>query len=329
MKKTVRIATFNLENFDDKPGVLPSLQQRIALMQPQLLRLNADIICLQEVNSQKAADQSLKLLALDELIKGTPYSNYYRESTKTVNGTFFDVRNLVILSKYEIISIQQYNGDQISPPSYKEVTANPPETNATTVLWERPILHAKIKLSSSRTIDLLNVHLKSKIPVDIKGQKVDAYTWATASGWAEGYFISSMKRLGQALEARIVIDKIFNINQQSDIIVCGDFNSTIDDVPVMTLRGDVENTGNANLTGRILLPCELTVPESSRYSLIHQGKGEMIDHILVSRSLLSFYHNAEVHNEMLHDKSVAFSTNIKYPESDHAPVIAEFFINAD
>ena len=43
MPTRVRIATFNLENFDDKPNSNPTLAQRIALMRPQLLRADADI----------------------------------------------------------------------------------------------------------------------------------------------------------------------------------------------------------------------------------------------------------------------------------------------
>jgi hypothetical protein len=44
----------------------------------------------------------------------------------------------------------------------------------------------------------------------------------------------------------------------------------------------------------------------------------------MSRSLLGHYRNSEVHNELLHDESIAFATDVKYPESDHAPVVAEF-----
>jgi exonuclease III len=58
--------------------------------------------------------------------------------------------------------------------------------------------------------------------------------------------------------------------------------------------------------------------------LLHLGQGKMIDHLLVSRGLLASYRGSEVHNELLHDESIAFASDIKYPESDHAPVIAEF-----
>jgi exonuclease III len=50
----------------------------------------------------------------------------------------------------------------------------------------------------------------------------------------------------------------------------------------------------------------------------------MIDHILVSRPLLAHYCGAEIHNEILHDESIAFATDVKFPESDHAPLVATF-----
>lgn len=46
-----RIATFNLENLDDGVNVSPALAERIQIMRPQLERINADILCLQEVHS--------------------------------------------------------------------------------------------------------------------------------------------------------------------------------------------------------------------------------------------------------------------------------------
>ena len=48
---TLRIATFNLENFDEtKPGEEPSSETRIALIGPQIVRLAADIACFQDVH---------------------------------------------------------------------------------------------------------------------------------------------------------------------------------------------------------------------------------------------------------------------------------------
>jgi endonuclease/exonuclease/phosphatase family metal-dependent hydrolase len=325
MSIKLRIATFNLENLDDKPGQKPTLNERIALMRPQLLRLNADVLCLQEVNGQEKAGHPRLLLALEKLLADTPYADYHHVSTLAEgNMQVYDERNLVILSRFEITEHHQYLHDYAPAPRYQKVTSIPPETEANAVTWERPILHAVINLDNTRDLYLINIHLKSRLPSDIPGQKEDQYTWKTASGWAEGFFLSSVKRVGQALETRMLIDKLFDADEDALIVVCGDFNADLDEVPVQAIRGDVENTGNDKLGKRVMVPCERTIPEPARFSLIHHGKGEMIDHLLVSRSLVTHYRKAEIHNELLHDESVAFGTDVKFPESDHAPVVAEF-----
>jgi endonuclease/exonuclease/phosphatase family metal-dependent hydrolase len=325
MSMKVRIATFNLENLDDKSGQKPTLNERIALMRPQLFRIDADILALQEANGQEEPGHPRRLLALEKLLAGTPYAAYHKVSTMTEDGTqVYDERNLVILSRFPILEHHQYKHDFAPAPRYRKVTAIPQESEAQEVVWERPILHAKIELGDDRVLDIINLHLKSKLPTNVLGQKLDDYTWKTSSGWAEGFFVSSMKRVGQALETRMLVDKLFDADEDALIVICGDFNADLDEVPVEAIRGDVENTGNDKLAKRVIVPCEQTIPEPSRYSLLHHGRGEMIDHLLVSRSLVAHYRGAEIHNELLHDESVAFGTDVKFPESDHAPVIAEF-----
>ena len=40
--------------------------------------------------------------------------------------------------------------------------------------------------------------------------------------------------------------------------------------------------------------------------------------------MLNVYVRSEIHNETLHDESISFAFDTKFPESDHAPFIAEF-----
>ena len=325
MATELRIATFNLENLDDRPGVRPTLAERIPLVRPALLRLRADVLCLQEVNGQEHANQPRDLSALKALIDTTPYQNHHVAHTATQAGPPYDVRNLVVLSRFPVIDRQQIKNDQ-GAPSYRKVTAIPPETVARPVEWERPILYVKLDAGGGRVLHVVDVHLKSKLPTEIEGQKKDQYTWKSARGWAEGSFISAMKRVGQALEVRLLIDQIFDAEPEAWIAVCGDFNAESDDVATTAIRGPVEETGNPELTTRVLVACEKTIPESSRYSLFHLGRGFMLDHVLVSRPLAAFYRGAEIHNEVLPDESGAFRDDTTFPESDHAPVVAEFRI---
>lgn len=320
----MRIATFNLENLDETKPNQPTLEERIAIMRPQLRRVAADIIFLQEVSSQGLATDRT-LAALDALLAGTAYATYERRTTVTTGNKLYDDRNLVTLSRFPIVDDDVIRDSDGPRPAYQFVTAEPPDDAADLLRWERPMLYTRIDLGGGRILHTINVHFKSKIATDVKGRKIDNYTWATVSAWAEGSFVSAMKRVGQALQARLRIDKIFD-EQGTDalIVIAGDFNANADEVSFRCICGPVEETGNPEHAPRVMVPCENNIPLSSRYSLLHLGRGEMLDHIAVSRGLLGHFRGAEIHNEVLPDESGAFRTDTKFPESDHAPVIAVF-----
>lgn len=320
----LRIATFNLENLDDGPRVEPSLAERARILRPQLQRLRADILCLQEIHSQGPAGARV-FSALDTLLEGTDYAGFFRASTHTTVGEPYDQRNLVTLSRFPIGAESVVRDTSGPRPRYQMATAIPADTTADLLSWERPLLHCRIDLPDGAALHVVNVHLKSKIATDIPGQKLDNFTWRNVSAWAEGSFVSAMKRLGQALQARLLIDRLFDeAGEEAMIAICGDFNAAADEVSVCAIRGPVEETGNPLHAPRLMIPCENNVPESARYSLLHLGRGEMLDHVLVSRALLRFFTGAEIHNEALPDESGAFRTDRQFPESDHAPVLARF-----
>lgn len=320
----LRVATFNLENFDETPaGARPSLADRILLMRPQVQRLRADIACFQEVHGQERPGRPRELLALRELLAGTNLAGAELVSTKPKDDGVYNERNLVVATHLPVLSRQQLRNELVAAPTYRRLTANPPDQFPVEIGVERPILHVRLTVAG-RPFHVINVHLKSKIPTDIPGQTVDAYTWRSADSWAEGSFLSSMKRMAQALEVRRLVDQILDDDEDARIVVAGDFNAAPDEVPVLAIRGQVEDTGNGALARRVLVPIESTIPESSRYTLFHHGRGEMLDHMLVTRNLLAHFRGSEIHNELLHDESQSFATDLKFPESDHAPVVATF-----
>lgn len=320
-----RISTFNVENLDETPpGARPSLAERVALMRPQVARLRADVACFQEVHGQERDGQPRSLLALTELLHGTSLEGATMTSTRTQGGEVFDERNLVVVSHLPVLAVEQLRNDLVAPLAYRRLTAVPPDQDAVVVALERPILHVELQLPDGTSLHVVDVHWKSKLPTDIPGQRVDSFTWRTADGWAEGSFLSSMKRMSQALETRRLVDAILDDDPAARVVVAGDFNAAPDEVSVLAVRGTVEDTGNPDLVARVLVPIEHTIPEPARFTLYHQGRGQMLDHMLVTRNLLEFYRGSEIHNEVLHDESAAFAVDRKFPESDHAPVVATF-----
>lgn len=330
----LRIATFNLENLsvtreDDRD---PTLAERSEILRPALERLRADVLCLQEIHGHRDSDNDpWRLTALDRLLQGTRYQDYHRAATwkngDPDQGVAYQ-RNLVTLSRFRITEQQQYLNDLTPPPWWRPITAQDPDTgtrpDGRDYSWERPILRTRHDLGNGRALETVNLHLKSKLPTAVPGQQETWYRWKTARGWAEGFYISSIKRVGQAIEVRALLDRIFEATPDAWIAVCGDLNADVDSVPVRAIRGEVEDHGNAALIGQVMVPCERTVPDSKRFTLYHHGHGAMIDHILVSRAMIGHYRDTQVHNELLHDESVAYAYDSKFPESDHAPVVAHF-----
>ncbi len=316
----LRIATFNLENLD----IDEELEKRIPILRPQLLRLDADILCFQEVHGQDGTDGKKHLLALAQLLKDTPYERYFVKTTLTQRREAFTRRNVVTVSRLPVFERKQYLNTLTPPPKYKSITAIPPKESARNIGWERPILHTLLELENGEKLHVINIHFKSKHPTPIDGQKIDRYTWASSAAWAEGFFLSSMKRVGQAIETRFLVDRIINSDEEAKIIVCGDFNAEAHEVPIQAICSKVENTGNPDLGVRVLIPTLNSIPELSRYSIRYHGENRLFDHVLISRSLLPNYRETEIHNEILPDESIAFATDTKFPESDHAPIVVEF-----
>ena len=208
----------------------------------------------------------------------------------------------------------------------------------------------------------MNLHLRAPLAAYIEGQKSQAFVWNSVGGWAEGYFLAAVKRAGQALEARLVIERIFDRDPAALIVVAGDFNAEEREVPLRLLASDVEDTGNGRLAQRTLAligQCVLdhlmvsralmasyraieihnemlgdelvaytliehTLPNSQRFTVIHRGQRLMLDHLMVSRALMASYRAIEIHNEMLGDELVAYTLVDAAPDSYHAPVVATF-----
>jgi endonuclease/exonuclease/phosphatase family metal-dependent hydrolase len=320
----LRIASFNVENLSGAPAAT-SPEERYAILRPQLERLAADVLCLQEVDGARdnaAGPRSLKVL--DAFLAGTPYSGYHRSSTcKPGTGEPRDKHNLVILSRWPIEHIAQYANDLVPAPRYQCVTADP-RGGDDAIAWDRPILEARIALPGGRKLHAINMHLKAPLASFIAGQKLGPFAWRSVSGWAEGCYLAAIRRAGQALEARILADRIFDCEPDALLAVCGDFNAEERETPFRILAGDTEDTGNGQLAFRELIALEHTLPEFRRFTVIHAGRRLMLDHILVSRPLLACYETMEVHNEALGDEIVGYTLIERNPESYHAPIVASF-----
>jgi len=323
---SLRIATFNLENLDVRPGQTRPLPERVSALRPQLIRLAADILCLQEVNAQTCGPhRPRRLAALDRLLEDTPYAGCHRATT-TLTGREgpADRHNLVVLSRFPILASRQIYHELVPPLTYRFSAALPKAEAPIEVMWDRPLLEVTIELPEGRRLHIVNLHLKAPLAVAVPGQKVSAEHWRSLGGWAEGFFLAAVKRVGQALEARLVIERLFDAEPSALIAVCGDFNADCHEMPVrIVLGGEVDEAGKAH-ADRVLIALERALPAARRYSVIHAGQPVMLDHLLVSRALAAWPHRTEIHNEGLQDEALDPASAHPSAGSYHAPVVAEF-----
>ncbi len=320
-----------MESLDEGPGVSPPLEDRLSILRPQLQRLCADILCLQEVNARRPSSHTARTLhVLDTLLQGTIYQDYHRVASHIPTGTTpMDRHNLVILSKFPIIKHEQYWNDLFPSFTYPMITSSPEAKPIKHVEWDRPLLYAQIDIGEMQTLHVINLHLRAPLAVPIEGQKTQDGIWKTIKGWSEGYFLAAVKRSGQAVETRLLIEKIFEQEPQAQLLVCGDFNATEHEVPTRILRGGESDTNNSQLSQYTLIPLERSLPQAQRFSVIHHGRKQMLDHFLVSRQQLGAYHHMEIHNESLVDELVAYRAMENPAESYHAPMVVVFKQNKD
>jgi endonuclease/exonuclease/phosphatase family metal-dependent hydrolase len=322
----MRIATFNVDSLDHAPHAPVPLEERLPILRPQLERLRADILCLQEVNAQhRGGHGPRELIALDRLLEGTRYETYERAASVPRSGAgYADVHNLVTLSRWPMVKVRSVRNAIVPPLGYRPLTAQPASEKPEEVWFERPILLADIAVSEGRIITVINVHFRAPTAAPIAGQKESAHVWKSVAGWAEGYTLSAWKRAAQALETRLIIDKVLDGDENRIIVVAGDFNAEDHETPLKIVSGAEEDTGNGLLAQRSLAVLDRTLSSDRRFSVIHHGRPMMLDHILASRPALAFLRSFEVQNEMLADELISYGRIRHEPGSPHAPVVAEF-----
>ncbi|MEP3277929.1 MAG: endonuclease/exonuclease/phosphatase family protein [Stappiaceae bacterium] len=326
----VRLATFNMESFGETRFQPDALTDRIAALRPILANIDADILCLQEMNAQKihGSGGPREFLSLDLLLQGTAYQDFHRAFSLRADGQGpRDRHNLLTLSRFPIDQARSLWHSHVDPPAWNARTDRPEIDRAEPITWDRPILHTVITLPDNRTLDVFNLHLRAPIAAPIAGQKLTANQWRSTRGWAEGFFLSAVKRAGQALELRQAVDDTFQSHDRPFIALAGDFNADLDSAAIRIAKADAEDTGNPSLAEQTLYDLIEKVPRDQRYTILHHGMPRVIDHILVSEALQQCATNFEILNHALPDE-VDFQPDKSVQTSFHAPVLADFTLPA-
>ncbi|PVB61568.1 endonuclease [Labrenzia sp. 011] len=323
----MKLATFNMESFGGDRFDALALQPRLDALRPKILELEADILCLQEVNAQKTpASPKRQFQALDLLLSGTPYSRYHRAASERAPGKGpGDRHNLLVLSRYPIASAESLYQARANPPLWQPTTADPAFDKPQPVEFDRPVLKTEIDLGGARPLHLFVVHLRAPIAANIPGGKTDARTWKSVAAWAEGYQLSVLKQTAQALELRLAVETLFDADEEARVILTGDFNATGETGTLRLLRADPDDTGSPDLASRRLYQLDASLPLDRRRTVIHKGRSQALDHILASAALTHRTVDVRVFNEGLADE-VLDADGDEQAGSFHAAMRAQFDI---
>jgi endonuclease/exonuclease/phosphatase family metal-dependent hydrolase len=326
----MRIATWNLENFDLRHGSEARFEQRIATLRPTLERLQADILCLQEINAQQPHRHDRRsLAALDRLLLGSRYETYYRAHTARASGEPLDIHNLVVLSRHPIVESRQFRNELVPawrwlPPALapggRPENAAPAELAPVDVSWDRPALYLRIDDGAVSPLHVVNLHLRASRAAPIVAG-MSAAENGSIDRWAMGFFLAAQKQIGQALEVRLTVDRLFDREPGARIVVCGDMNAESHEMPVRLLCAAAEDTGLAVSAALALAPLEEKLPAARRFSVRHAGRAVMLDHMLASPELAARCTAFDVFNEKLPDEAFVREEVLG---SLHAALVADF-----
>lgn len=308
------LASLNLENLafprtDFDQVIYPMKIKSLAL---QIKRLDADIVVLQEL---------IDLACLDEILPPDLYPA--RRFTNNTEG----IRCAVIAKEgIELTGTINHTEQFTEHWIYDE-----DKTINIQCSWDRPLLEVQALLPDGTDLIIFAIHLKSKRATNLKGLKKripkinkDRKVWASLSDQARGSFASTIRRVAQAVQLRTIIDNRLHANSDANIIVAGDFNGDEGSVTYETICGNAVAAENWGLKDKELIPCDLAVPKSKRFTYIFQGRKQMLDHILINKNLLARFQRMQIFNETLRDEHIPYRNEEYFPESDHAPLIAYF-----
>jgi predicted extracellular nuclease len=318
-KYELRVGQFNVLNlvkenefyYGREKYTIDEITNKTEWIAQQLKRMNCCIVGFEEVWHRET------------LLRATRLSGLYKDDqvyTFNANGSS---PTLALASTWPVKEIQEIvDFPKSASLSYDSVTI--PITK-----FSRPIIRAVIELPFHVKVTVFVVHAKSKRPVVADKDRHDQKKKAV------GHAISLIVRAAEATALRhILVDEL---NKDRPVIVIGDLNDGVNSVTTEIITGTqpwkkLPYNQKQKIWDVLLWSTnEVQVRTASRdvfYSHIHNGRYDVLDHVLVSQHFVRSYPKhvgyiqyQQIFNDHLVDETLKDEprTNI---ESDHGQVVA-------
>jgi predicted extracellular nuclease len=321
------LATFNVRDFfdDEAPQVIADLDRgeytperrerargllarKVESVADTLARLDADVVCLQEVKNERVC--RLVLEKLEGRIAGYP---------TVVVGGGEDIRGIrtAVLARFPLAAepvrhTRDSGAEGFCLPRVADGDPDPAVHH-----FKRGLLEVPLTLPDGERLTLFNVHLKS-------GYSIHPRPPGSQTEVAEGFVRASMLRTAEALQVRRLVDQRIAERPQALVAVAGDFNEGPDSLLLRAVTGDLVEEIRRGIPGA-LYTVTGGIPLDRRFSIVYRGRREQLDHVLVTKSLWSRFREARILNEAHYDPDAYLRERSREgPDSDHAPVLATF-----
>lgn len=348
-KMTFTVMTWNVENFFT-PGPMsgskkvikqPEYEEKLAYISGKLLEIKPDIVALQELGwREKATTQSLDDL---QACMGDQYPYSARSKYPDKRGIYVGfLSRLKILSDTDDETNHAYNF-----PAGSELSQVPDWKGNHLVHMGRGAVKIDVEPVSGCSVRLVTCHLKSKLityPTDSGSVRYDP---DDENERTVGESLALFRRTAEAGTVRTFINRLMEEQPDMHTIVLGDFNDEPRAATTQQILGPADRDVTTddkldkvrlyNLVDSI--PCKgskekVFLDPKKSFSRIYNDRRELIDHILISKTLLGKTSDLKQGKwqvqqvSCLVDDIISIGDNpgkrIGDPVPDHAPVMAVF-----
>jgi endonuclease/exonuclease/phosphatase family metal-dependent hydrolase len=314
MNAVLVVATWNLENLfrpgsEYGPRTTDIYVAKLDALAATIEAIAPDVLAIQELGDDAALDD-----LLDRLTGEWSTARSTAADHRGIRVGF--VSRLAIAGEVDIVEF---------PAELADVQAD--DGGALTTRMGRGGLLVRVVTPGGIEVELVTVHLKSKLISYPDGRFAPRDEDERARYGAYALF----RRAAEAATVRsFVNDRLAGQGEGRAVVLLGDCNDTVEAATTQILLGpggselgtagaDRPDEGDAWRMWN-LAPL---IPAAQRYSRIYRGRGELIDHIFVSRALRDLVTDARAVVEpplpSVHDDPRA---RRDAPASDHAPVVA-------
>lgn len=294
---TLTLATFNVKDYFASPWNSPVLAAKAEAIAAQLTRADADVVALQEVGSEELLRD-----VLARMPGGAAYEIVFGGADRRGIGN-------AILARVPLLEREVLRADALPFPVFRQ--GDPPPFAGRLPL-RRGVVRVALR-ALGLSLHVFCTHWKSKLPKAEEAEDGAELRWSSGLGRAEADLRSLVSRSAEALFVREAVER--SAAAGAEVVLMGDLNDTLGSVPVRVVLG----TGFEPA----LHPAAARAPQSARFSALHRGEPEQIDHILHTERLDARLTSVAFFNEELRDHP--FGPDVAPTvDSDHALLRARY-----